>query len=79
MIQSFLSPKKCKKLVDINLIKTVSKLLTDNTLNRYRYEVITKPKNSEWRTGIMLVLLMKWITINDVGYKFIVDLLCQRY
>ena len=30
-------------------------LITDNTLNRCQYELFSNPKNSERKTGIMLV------------------------
>ena len=49
-------------------IWSVSKLLTENTLNRCRYEVFSKPKNSERRTGIVLINRIKkmiWLIIKN--------------
>ena len=39
----------------MNKIQSASKLLTNNTLYRFRYEMLSKFKNSERRTDIMLV------------------------
>ena len=37
-------------------MQSVSTLLTENTHKRCRYEVFSKPKNSEQRMGTMLVI-----------------------